>query len=85
MAIPRSHHKRQWVWIQFAEGEPWDKAYIRKVTMECSFPTYDVTWENGERELLFVGSVHRIRPVNPKKGKVIDFAKRRKKLLRIAP
>lgn len=84
MAIPRSNFKKQWVWLQWSMDDPWEKAFIRKVTMECGFPTYDLMWEDGTRELIFVGSVHRVKLVNPKKGKLIDFSKRRKKLLRLA-
>jgi hypothetical protein len=83
MPIPRSHFKGQWVWLQFSSEDAPAKAYVRKVTMECSNHCYDLTWESGDRELVFLASVFRIWPVHGKKGRVIDFAKRRAKRLRV--
>ncbi len=81
--IPKSNFKKQWVWILFSSDDEPKKAFIRKITMECSHHCYDLTWEDGDRELVFLQSVFRIYLVHPKKGKVINFEKRRLKRLRV--
>lgn len=83
MSITRSKFKKRWVYIQFSDDGPWMKAYIKRMTRECGFEAYEVAWENGNTEFVFVNSVHRVVEENPKKARVIDFNKRRKKVIRL--
>lgn len=83
MAIARSRFKKKWVFIQFSEDGFWNKAFIRKMCLECDFAAYDLAWEDGRTEIVFVGSVHRIVAEHPKKARIVDFVKRRKKLMKL--
>lgn len=79
----RSRYEKQWVNLQFhADGE-WLKLYIRKLTHESGFECYEAMWETGDIELIFVSQVHRILPVQAKKGRVVDLNKQRMKRLKL--
>lgn len=81
--IPRSRFKKQWVHIQFSEDGPWIKGFVRKICKEGGYEAYDVAWEDGRTEPVFVNSIHRIVAENPKKARLVDFEKRRKKRIRL--
>jgi hypothetical protein len=83
MSIPRSRFKKRWVFIQFSEDGEWQRAFIRKMGYECGFCVYDLAWEDGRTEFVFVGSVHRIVDENPKKARIVDFEKRRLKRIKL--
>ena len=83
MAIPKSRFKKRFVYIQFLEDGPWMKGFVRKVTMECGYEAYEVAWDDKRVELVFVSSVHRIVEENPVKARIIDFKKRRMKLIKL--
>ena len=81
--IPRSRFKKKWVFIQFSEDGEWSKAFIRKMCLESGFHAYDLAWEDGRTEIVFVGSVFRIIEEHPKKARLIDFEKRRRKRIKL--
>jgi hypothetical protein len=81
--MPKSFHLKQWVYVQFSTEESFTKCYIMRTVVENGFDAYEVKYENGDKEIVFTNSINRIVPCNPRKGRVIDYAKRRNRLLKL--
>jgi hypothetical protein len=79
----KSRYAKQWVNLQL-HGEPgYLRCYIKNVGFEAGVPVYLARYEDGTTETIFVDSVFRIWSANPKKARVVDLDKRRKKRLRL--
>jgi hypothetical protein len=78
----KSRFLKQWVFIRFTQSDGYVKAFVEKVGYEANQEAYSVRYEDGSKEPIFLSSVFRIWPVNQKKAKVVDLAKRRLKLVR---
>ena len=78
-----SFHIKEWVYIQFGLDEPFNKCYIINTLEENGTDAYEVKWEDGSKEIALPNSIHRIIPVHQTKAKIIDFNKKRKKLLKL--
>lgn len=70
----------QWVWIYLTGQDHAEKVQIKKLIQEGGSDAYLVVHEDQTKEAIWVSSVHRIIPVHPKKGRLINFEKRRQKL-----
>ncbi len=77
----KSRYKGSWVWLNTCFSEYAFKCKIISLGKEAGCDVYNVQYENGEREPIFVNSVTRIFPNQQRKARVIDM-KTRIKLVR---
>jgi hypothetical protein len=79
----KSRFLKQWVKIWLMGDEGYIRVLVFKMGYEAGKECYVVRYEDGVEETIFVDSVFRIIPVNPKKIRPIDFEKRRRKRLKL--